>query len=114
MTKAAIVSLALPALTRTVNRESKYDFACLTSDGQTAITEPYISAEQAKVIHGRLSSALTSFRKSAKFDGRVYTVRTDASRALVGVWCIGEKPADEAPVADAPVADAPVAEVAAE
>ena len=108
MTKASIVALALPALTRTVTRESKYDFAGLTADGKTAITEPYISAEQAKVLHGRLSSALTSYRKRADFDHRIYTVRTDTVNSVVGVWCPGEKPV----VADAPVADAPASEVA--
>lgn len=111
MTKAAIVAMALPALTRTVTRESKYDFASLTADGKTAITEPYVSAEQAKVLHGRLSSALTSYRKRADFDGRIYTVRTNTVDCVVGVWCTGEKPAvAETPVADAPVADATASE----
>lgn len=117
MTKAAIIAMALPALTRTVTRmtrENKYDFASLTADGKTAITEPYVSAEQAKVLHGRLSSALTSYRKRADFDGRIYTVRTNTVDCVVGVWCTGEKPAvAEAPVADAPVADAPVADATA-
>ncbi len=78
----------LPALKRFSAKPSQYDFGTLTPGSDQAIIE--FDVVNPKKVSGRLTSAVTAYRKRTKSETR-FTVRsfkTDDGKDAVGVWAL--------------------------